>query len=121
MLTNVLGTALKGCCSKPATGFYRDGYCRTGPDDRGLHTVCARMTREFLRFSLERGNDLVTPRPEFEFPGLQEGDHWCICVERWSEALDAGCPPPVVLEACHISALEFVDLDDLKTHAIPAA
>jgi uncharacterized protein len=121
MLTNVLGGTLRACCTDPVTGFYRDGYCRTGPDDLGLHTVCARMTREFLEFSRLRGNDLSTPVPEFGFHGVSEGDHWCLCVQRWAEALRAGCAPPVVLEACHISVLEFVDLEDLKLHAVPAA
>lgn len=86
-----------------------------------MHTVCARMTREFLAFSRRRGNDLSAPVPEFGFLGLVEGDLWCLCVQRWAEALRAGCAPPVVLEACHISALEFVDLDDLKANAVPAA
>ncbi len=100
------------------TGFYRDGHCRTGPGDVGLHTVCARMTPEFLGFSVAAGNDLVTPQPDYDFPGLQAGDHWCLCVERWIEALAAGCPPPVVLEACHVSVLEYVDLDDLRAHSV---
>jgi len=98
------------------TGFYRDGYCRTGPGDTGLHTVCAVMTDRFLEFSRSRGNDLITPRPEWDFPGLRAGDHWCLCVGRWAEALEAGCAPPVVLEATHSSALEFVDLSDLMAH-----
>lgn len=117
MITNVLGTALAPCCREPLTGFYRDGYCRTGPGDTGLHTVCAVMTQEFLQFSVSRGNDLVTPRPEWDFSGLKAGDRWCLCVRRWAEALDADCAPPVVLESTHSSALEFVDLDDLKAHA----
>ena len=120
MLTNVLGGPLRACCADPVTGFFRDGYCRTGPADRGLHTVCARMTREFLEFSRLRGNDLSTPVPEFDFPGLNDGDLWCVCVQRWAEAFRAGCAPPVVLEACHISVLEFVDLQDLKLHAVRA-
>jgi len=118
--TNVLGGPLRPCCTDPMTGFYRDGYCRTGAEDRGLHTVCAEMTDAFLEFSFGRGNDLSTPRPEFAFPGLREGDRWCLCVERWREALEAGCAPRVVLEACHLSALEFVDLADLKAHAVPS-
>ena len=118
MLTNVLGGKLRRCCQKPVTGFYRDGWCRTGPEDRGLHTVCAQMTREFLEFSLARGNDLVTPRLEYGFPGLGEGDFWCLCVERWKEALEAGCAPPVVPESCHISALEYVDREDLVARAL---
>ena len=118
MRTNVLGQPLQACCHDPVTGFYRDGYCRTGADDLGLHTVCAVVTDAFLAFSKARGNDLSTPRPEYEFPGLKDGDHWCLCVERWREALDAGCAPKVLLEACHVSALEFVDLEDLKAHAL---
>ena len=118
MPSNVLGGPLASCCYQPLTGFYRDGFCRTGADDHGLHTVCAQVTQEFLRFSQESGNDLSTPRPEFQFPGLRPGDRWCVCVERWKEALEAGCAPPVLLEACHLSALEFVDLADLKSHAV---
>jgi len=116
-LTNVLGGKLECCCREPRTGFYRDGYCRTGPSDHGLHTVCAVMTEEFLRFSTAVGNDLVTPIPEFGFPGLISGDRWCLCVTRWQEAFEAGCAPPVVLAATHISALEFVSLEDLRAHA----
>jgi uncharacterized protein (DUF2237 family) len=119
MPTNVLGGELQACCQNPLTGFYRDGYCRTGPDDHGLHTVCIKVTDEFLEFSQLKGNDLTTPRPEYAFPGLVEGDCWCLCVRRWHEAFVAGCAPAVVLEACHISALEFVDLESLKMHAIP--
>ena len=118
--TNVLGTPLACCCRDPLTGFYRDGYCRTGADDRGLHTVCAVMTDEFLEFSALRGNDLSTPVPEYDFPGLVDGDRWCLCVTRWQEALEAGCAPRVVLEATHLSALEFVSLEDLRAHAVEA-
>ena len=117
MASNVIGGALECCCADPATGFYRDGYCHTGPGDHGLHTVCATMTEEFLRYAYERGNDLVTPHPEFRFPGLQPGDRWCLCVTRWAEALDAGVAPPVRLEATHASVLEFVTLEDLRAHA----
>jgi uncharacterized protein len=116
--TNVLGGKLECCCREPATGFYRDGYCRTGPGDRGLHTVCAVMTDEFLEFTAEQGNDLSTPVPEFGFPGLVAGDRWCLCVTRWQEAFETACAPPVVLEATHISALEFVSLEDLREHAV---
>lgn len=118
MRTNVLGTALQCCCKSPLTGFYRDGYCRTGPGDHGLHTVCAQMTREFLDFSLSQGNDLITPQLEADFPGLKPGDRWCLCVTRWAEALEAGCAPPVLLVASHASALEFVDLETLLAHAL---
>jgi uncharacterized protein (DUF2237 family) len=114
MPTNVLGTELKCCCKKPLTGFYRDGYCRTGSEDRGLHTVCAVMTDDFLLFSKACGNDLLTPVPEWGFNGLRNGDKWCLCVTRWKEALEAGWAPDVVLEATHMSALEFVSLEDLK-------
>ena len=117
MPNNVLGTELEPCSDDPLTGFYRDGCCRTGADDAGLHVVCARMTAEFLDFARTRGNDLITPRPEFLFPGLHPGDQWCLCAARWKEALDAGVAPPVVLESTHISALEFVQLDDLMRHA----
>lgn len=116
--TNVLGGPLQSCCTNPMTGFYRDGFCRTGPGDQGLHTVCVRVTWDFLEFSAARGNDLSSPRPEFAFPGLKEGDCWCLCVERWQEAFEADCAPPVVLDACHVSALEFVDLADLQAHAV---
>ena len=115
---NVLGTPLQGCCQDPMTGFYRDGYCLTGPQDHGLHLVCAEMTDEFLVFSSSRGNDLSTPHPEWEFPGLKAGDKWCLCVLRWKEALEAGVAPRVNLEATHISTLEFVELADLERHAI---
>lgn len=117
---NVLGTALQPCSQDPITGFYRDGCCRTGPSDLGLHLVCARVTKEFLEFSKQRGNDLSTPNPLYDFPGLKPGNCWCVCVTRWKEALDAGAACPVVLEATHISALEFVDIEDLQRHAVTA-
>jgi len=102
------------------TGFYRDGYCRTGPGDTGLHTVCIEATEKFLNFSYAAGNDLSTPMPEWGFPGLNPGDRWCLCVTRWKEALEAGVAPAVCLSATHESALEWVDLADLKTHALDA-
>lgn len=114
---NVFGELLEPCSLDPLTGFYRDGCCETGPDDRGSHTVCAIMTEEFLRFSVRRGNDLVTPRPEFRFPGLKPGDRWCLCVSRWEEARRAGVAPPVVLEATHEAALRVVELEDLVAKA----
>jgi uncharacterized protein (DUF2237 family) len=120
MPSNVLGGELEACCYQPLTGSYRDGFCRTGPGDVGQHTVCVRVTAEFLAFSRARGNDLSTPRPEYQFPGLEPGDQWCLCVERWAEALRAGCAPQVILEACHIAALEFVDLADLKALELKA-
>ena len=100
------------------TGFYRDGYCRTGATDYGLHIVCAVMTPEFLEFSRRMGNDLVTPVPEYQFPGLEPGDRWCLCVQRWQEAYEAGVAPPVLLESTHMSSIEFVTLEQLKEHAI---
>ena len=115
--SNVLGGPLQPCSFDPLTGFFRDGCCHTGPGDHGLHTVCVETTAEFLRFSREMGNDLSTPVPEYEFPGLKPGDHWCLCVTRWVEAFEAGCAPLVVLEATHVSALEYIELDDLKAHA----
>jgi uncharacterized protein (DUF2237 family) len=114
---NVLGGPLAECGSKPLTGFYRDGCCNTGRDDHGVHSVCALMTREFLEFSRGRGNDLSTPMPDFGFPGLKDGDRWCLCAARWREALQAGCAPRVVLAATHERTLDFVSLDDLKKHA----
>ena len=118
MPTNVLGGELESCCQSPVTGFYRDGYCRTGPEDRGLHTVCCHVTQPFLDYLAEQGNDLITPRPEYDFAGLTPGDRWCVCVRSWAQAFAAGCASPVVLEACHISVLEFVDLESLKAHAV---
>ena len=115
---NVLGTPLRTCSTDPMTGFFRTGCCDTGADDLGLHIVCAEMTGDFLMFSASRGNDLSTPNPWFGFPGLRPGDRWCLCATRWKEALEAGVAPPVVLEATHMAALEFVDLDDLKRHAV---
>jgi len=117
---NVLGTPLQSCSTDPMTGFYRDGCCTTGADDMGIHIVCAQVTREFLDFSRSRGNDLTTPAPAYGFPGLKPGNRWCLCVQRWKEAYEAGVAPPVVLAATHMSALEFVDLEHLQAHAIEA-
>ena len=116
--TNVLGGPLEACGIDPLTGFFRDGSCRTGGQDLGVHAVCAVMTDEFLAFSASVGNDLSTPRPEWGFPGLQPGDRWCVCAARWQEALQADVAPPVVLEATHALALEFSSLDDLSAHAV---
>lgn len=115
---NVLGAPLDTCSTAPRTGFYRDGCCRTGPRDTGRHVVCAQVTEEFLRFTLERGNDLMTPVPEYDFPGLKPGDRWCLCALRWREALEAGVAPPVVLASTHESVLRFVRLEDLLAHAL---
>lgn len=115
---NVLGGQLKPCCRFPMTGFYRDGYCHTGPEDLGRHVVCIKVTAEFLAFSKEAGNDLSTPQPECGFPGLIAGDCWCLCALRWQEALEAGAAPEVNLAATHESALEVLDLEDLKKYAV---
>jgi uncharacterized protein (DUF2237 family) len=115
---NVLGGPLAVCSSAPRTGFFRDGCCNTGADDVGIHVICARMTREFLEFERQRGNDLVTPMPAAQFPGLSPGDRWCVCAGRWREAFDAGVAPPVVLEATHEEALAIVPLADLRRHAL---
>lgn len=115
---NVLGESLTTCGTNPMTGFFRDGCCHTGPMDRGSHTVCAIVTAEFLEFSRREGNDLVTARPEFRFPGLKPGNRWCLCATRWEDARKAGLAPPVDLSACHQGALRHVSLDDLKAHAL---
>jgi uncharacterized protein (DUF2237 family) len=115
---NVLGERLSSCCFSPITGYYRDGFCHTGIQDFGLHTVCVQVTSEFLSFSLQMGNDLITPLPQFEFQGLVPGDFWCLCVTRWKEALDAGVAPKVKLEACHEAALAIVTLEELMEYAI---
>lgn len=114
---NVLGGPLAACNTDPVTGFFRNGCCDTGPEDTGMHTVCAVMTEAFLVYSRLSGNDLSTPRPEYGFAGLRPGDRWCLCVGRWREALDAGAAPPVVLESTHEEALAVVTLDDLERHA----
>jgi hypothetical protein len=118
MALNVLGTELLPCSYDPLTGFYRDGCCNTGADDAGVHVVCVKVTTDFLAFSKRQGNDLSTPRPEHRFRGLVPGDRWCLCVERWQEAYDAGVAPPVVLEATHKRALEHVSLAALSAHAL---
>jgi uncharacterized protein len=118
---NVLGTPLQACSFDPLTGYYRDGCCNTAADDTGSHVVCARVSEEFLRFSLEVGNDLSTPRPEYRFKGLKPGDRWCVCALRWREAWLAGVAPPVVLEATHQKVLEFVTLEQLQMHAYKRA
>ena len=115
---NVFGEPLETCSDDPVTGFFRDGCCNTSGEDFGRHTVCTRVTREFLDFSRSRGNDLATPREEFGFPGLRPGDQWCLCAARWQEALEAGAAPRVVLRATHAATLELVELEDLKRYAI---
>ena len=116
--SNILGGPLEACGLDPVTGFWRDGNCRTGGQDFGVHAVCAVMTEEFLEYSRSVGNDLSTPRPEHGFAGLREGDRWCVCADRWQQALEAGVAPPVVLEATHALALEFSSLESLREHAV---
>ena len=118
---NVLGTDLKSCSTDPLTGFYRDGCCHTGPDDRGTHVVCAVMTEEFLSFTRDQGNDLSTPRPGYRFPGLKPGDQWCLCALRWKEAWLSGAAPKVVLEATNQKALSIIPLEVLQKYALEKA
>jgi uncharacterized protein len=118
---NVLGGPLLACSYAPLTGFFRDGCCKTGPEDLGTHVVCAKVTAEFLAFSAEQGNDLSTPRPEYRFAGLKPGDRWCLCANRWLEALNAGVAPPVVLAATHQKVLKLISLTELTRHALEAA
>lgn len=118
---NVLGGPLQACSFDPLTGFRRDGCCTADAQDVGTHLVCARVTEAFLKFSVARGNDLVTPRPDYRFAGLKPGDRWCLCARRWLEALQAGVAPPVVLEATNRLVLGIVSLDQLQQHAMPAA
>ena len=114
---NVLGNSLQLCSESPKTGFYRTGCCETGPEDSGRHLVCAIMTEEFLQFTKQRGNDLSTPVPAYDFPGLKANDRWCLCALRWKEAFEAGFAPPVVLEATHAAALKYVTIESLLAHA----
>ena len=115
---NVFGEPLETCGTNPVTGFFRDGCCNTSDQDRGSHTVCARVTEAFLAFSRSRGNDLVTPRPEFGFAGLKAGDQWCLCAARWQEAFQAGAAPRVILQSTHAATLRVVKLADLKRFAL---
>lgn len=118
MPLNVLGEELRPCSYDPLTGFFRDGCCHTAQDDAGTHVICAKVTAAFLAHSRQRGNDLVTPRPQWRFPGLRPGDRWCLCALRWKEAAQAGVAPPVVLECTHERALDFVPLALLREHAL---
>lgn len=120
MAKNVFGDDLLVCSASPLTGFFRTGKCETCGDDQGMHTVCAEMTEEFLRFSYQVGNDLSTPRPEYHFPGLKAGDRWCLCLPRWLESLEAGVAPKLVLKATHMSAIEHISMDVLLKYALDA-
>ena len=115
---NVLGTELVPCSYDPLTGYFRDGCCNTDASDRGSHVVCAVVSEEFLEYSKSRGNDLSTPRPEYRFAGLRDGDRWCLCALRWREALSEGIAPDVVLECTHEKALDFLSLEHLVAHAV---
>jgi uncharacterized protein (DUF2237 family) len=115
---NVLGGDLEACGNDPVTGFFRDGCCRTGPEDLGSHTVCAVVTAEFLRHQQQVGNDLTTPVPAYQFPGLRPGDRWCVVAARWLQAYEAGVAAPVVLAATHARALEIVPIEALRRHAV---
>jgi uncharacterized protein (DUF2237 family) len=117
---NVLGGPLVPCSTDPMTGFWRDGCCRAGPEDPGLHLVCIQATASFLEFSASRGNDLSTPIPQYDFPGVRPGERWCLCATRWQEALDAGHAPPVLLNATHLEALNLLKIEDLLRHALDA-
>ena len=117
-IKNVLGTELRPCCKDPMTGFYRDGFCKTGEQDVGTHVVCAIMTDDFLKYTKAKGNDLSTPRPEWQFPGLKVGDQWCLCVSRWKEAEKVGKAPQVVLEATHEKALNYVNFETLLEYKV---
>ena len=114
---NVFGQPLKSCCFKPMTGFFRDGFCRTDEHDHGSHTVCVQLPEEFLAMSNYLGNDLSTPRPEFNFGGLKAGDKWCLCASRWLEAHENDCAPKLFLEACHQRALDIVPLEIMQKYA----
>lgn len=115
---NVFGEELETCSTNPMTGFFRDGCCRTDEQDLGMHVVCSEVTEEFLEFSKASGNDLSTPNPDYDFPGLKPGDRWCVCALRWKEAMDNGVAPPVVLTSTHESVLEVISLEDLKKHSL---
>ena len=117
MEKNVFGEPLDVCCTNPMTGYFRDGTCRTVTYDTGTHTVCAIMTDEFLQFSASRGNDLITPIPYYQFPGLKAGDKWCLCITRWNQAEKAGKAPKIILEATHEKSLEYAQLDTLVKYA----
>ena len=118
IVINIFGDEIEACCYDPMTGYFRDGFCNTDEHDHGSHVVCAVMTDDFLEFSKSKGNDLSTPRPEFNFPGLKEGDRWCLCALRWKEAYDAGIAPKVHLESCHLNSLNFVTKEQLEEYAV---
>ena len=115
---NVLGEDLEECSNNPLTGWYRDGCCNTDRNDRSLHTVCCVVTDDFLNFALSKGNNLITPAPQFNFPGLKDGDRWCVCAQTWQDAYDVGCACPVVLAATHEETLQIISLDKLREYSL---
>lgn len=118
VMKNILGSELEACCFDPLTGYRRDGYCRTQKDDQGRHLICAEISAEFLEFTLAQGNDLITPHPEYQFPGLKPGDHWCLCITRWLEAERAGVAPRIFPKSCHLKVLEYVDISLLSVYFV---
>jgi len=118
MTKNVFGNPIASCCTDPMTGFYRDGKCVTGPEDHGTHIVCAQMTEEFLVYTKRKGNDLSTPLPAYNFPGLKAGDCWCLCISRWLQAVEAGVAPPINLSATHEKALEYATIELLELYSL---
>lgn len=118
MQKNILGTNLEVCCKNPFTGYYRDGFCRTSQEDTGTHTVCSIVTQEFLEYSKRQGNNLMTPAPQFGFPGLKAGDKWCLCALRWKEAYDAGCAPIIIAEATSSLSTKYVDKEILLKYCV---
>jgi len=115
---NVLGQKLENCSTNPLTGWFRDGCCNTNKLDHGVHTVCAKVTKKFLEWSKEKGNDLITPHPEFNFPGLKDGDSWCVCAETYAQSIKAGTACKIFLKKTNFKTLEIISLDDLKKYAI---
>ena len=115
---NIHGRPLELCSQDPLTGFFRNGCCDTDNHDRGLHTVCVILTDEFLKFSLEVGNDLSTPRPEFDFPGLKPGQKWCLCANRWLEAYESGVAPPIITESTNIKTLDIIDFETIALYSL---
>ena len=114
---NVLGTDLQCCGTKPMTGYFRDGFCKTSDSDRGSHVVASIVDKKFLDYTRQMGNNLSSPNPMYNFPGLKPGDRWCVCALRWKEAFKAGCAPKVILEATHIKSLQYIDIEDLISNA----
>ncbi len=115
---NVFNEPLQSCNEDPVTGFFRDGCCNTSEADAGSHTICVKLTKDFLNYSRSQGNDLTTPMPQYNFPGLKEGDHWCLCAARWKEAHEADCAPRVYLQSTHQRALEVVPIETLRHYAV---